>query len=402
MRIRKSYLNIQAVAIILLIISNICFYTMETLQLYLAMNLAAILLEVVRYIQKGYFRRIRIHRCIVWLIAIYTVFTINGLYRLRSGDYNADMMIFTCVQNIVLFLAFSETVENIHRYELLRTVIYISSVISLSYLIVSEMQNFLTGGIRIGDSLSGNVNVAGANFGILSVFLAYICIKDKTKFSYILFGAVAAIMLLTGSKMSIIILVLDLRFFIKSSENKVNTFLVVFIVALIMVFAVFTIPFFYNIIGVRIEDMLFSMFGVGKGVASHSTDVRKVMIQEGFRFFWDHPIIGGGEKYFATRTSTIYGYSHCNYVEILCNAGIIGFLLYFGPLFNNLKKMILFKNEDSSFKQLAITLLIGRLILDWMQVTYSEPCVGYIPMIFSFVYIEHISKMTNFEFGGND
>ena len=137
-------------------------------------------------------------------------------------------------------------------------------------------------------------------------------------------------------------------------------------------------------------------------MASHSTDVRKVMIQEGFRFFWYHPIIVGGEKYFVTMTSTIYGYSHCNYVEILCNAGIIGFVLYFRPLFKNLKKMILFKNVDSSFRQLAITLLIGRLILDWMQVTYSEPCVGYIPMIFSFVYIEYISKMTSFEFGGNN
>lgn len=402
MRIRRSYLNIQAVVITLLIISNICFYTMDTLQLYLAMNLSAILLEGIRYIQKGNFRRVRIHRCVVWLIVIYTVFTINGLYRLRSGDYNADMMIFTCAQNIVLFLAFSEIVEDEHRFELLRTIIYTSAVISLSYLIASEMQNFITGGIRIGDSLSGNVNVAGANFGILSEFLAYICTKDKTKFSYILFGTVAAIMLLTGSKMSIILLVLDLLFFIKSSKNKVNTFLIVFIVALIMVFAVFTIPFFYNIIGVRIEDMIFSLFGVGKGVASHSTDVRKVMIQEGFRFFWDHPIIGGGEKYFATRTSTIYGYSHCNYVEILCNAGIIGFLLYFGPLFKNLKKMISFKNKDASFMQLAITLLIGRFFLDWMQVTYSEPCVGYIPMIFSFVYIEYINKIVNFRLGGNN
>ena len=114
------------------------------------------------------------------------------------------------------------------------------------------------------------------------------------------------------------------------------------------------------------------------------------MIKEGFVFWMEHPIFGGGEKYFGTRTSTIYGYSHCNYTELLCNAGIIGFGIYYFPIFSNFFCTI--RKKDSIWAKLVVVFLITRLVLDWMQVTYSEPCVGYIPMLFSFAYITVESK----------
>ena len=42
--------------------------------------------------------------------------------------------------------------------------------------------------------------------------------------------------------------------------------------------------------------------------------------------------------------------------------------------------------------QLGTVLLVSRLLLDWMQVTHSEPCVGYIHKIFSFVCVEALIK----------
>ena len=83
------------------------------------------------------------------------------------------------------------------------------------------------GGVRIGDSLSGNVNVAGANFGILSIFMVYICEKQKKIFNWIILAFVVGVMLLTGSKMTLIILALDLVYFFINSKNKGVTLLLV-------------------------------------------------------------------------------------------------------------------------------------------------------------------------------
>lgn len=77
---------------------------------------------------------------------------------------------------------------------------------------------------------------------------------------------------------------------------------------------------------------------------------------------------------------------------MLCNFGIVGFAVYYVPLFNNLYMLVKNQHIYKELLQLGTVLLVSRLLLDWMQVTHSEPCVGYIPMIFSFVCVEALIK----------
>lgn len=311
---------------------------------------------------------------------------------MRYGTYNWDMMLYTCVQNGAIFIALKEIVISPKYFQYIRNVILTSSIFSLFVLAFFEISNLGVGGVRIGDSLSGNVNVAGANFGILSIFMVYICEKQKKIFNWIILAFVVGVMLLTGSKMTLIILALDLVYFFINSKNKGVTLLLVIGAGIILLFLVFSVPVFYNVIGYRVEDMMYQLFGIGPGHASNSTNVRKIMLMEGFTFMWDHPIFGGGEKYFGSLTSTVYSYSHCNYTELLCNFGIVGFAVYYVPLFNNLYMLVKNQHIYKELLQLGTVLLVSRLLLDWMQVTHSEPCVGYIPMIFSFVCVEALIK----------
>ena len=392
MKIRLFSQNqvLNNLTIILLIVSNICFYTLDTIGLYLILTALAIVIGMIQPIVEISLRHDKMHGCVIWLIAIYSIFTYNGLLRLRFGIYNWDMMLYTCLQNIIMYFAFLRLFDGDCVFLCIKRITLISLLISILVLVFSEIENIETGGIRIGDSLSGNVNVAGANFGILSIFLSYLISRENKGYLKLLFCVVAAIMLLTGSKMTIIVLSLDMLFFFCAARSKANSFLKLFILALILIFLIFTVPYFYNIIGVRIEDMIYSLFGIGHGQESHSTSVRKVMIREGLQFFLYHPLIGGGEKYFGSLTSTIYSYSHCNYIEILCNFGLIGFGVYYLPLVQRYLITLKTRITDNKLRLLTIILVTNRLLLDWMQITHSEPCVGYIPMVFVFAYCKKL------------
>ncbi|PWX16157.1 hypothetical protein CYK66_10200 [Clostridium perfringens] len=84
--------------------------------------------------------------------------------------------------------------------ELLVKSFAISGVISMLYLISSEKTNILMGGSRIGDSLSGNVNTVGFNFGIISTVLMWSICKEKKIYKVLVFVLLSIFMLLTGSK----------------------------------------------------------------------------------------------------------------------------------------------------------------------------------------------------------
>ncbi len=384
------------IALILLIVSNICFYNMNYILLYIILTIVALGILALKAVPKLIAGRVYIPACIFWLIINYGIFTFNGLLRLKYGTYNWDMMLYTCVQCCAIYWTSWKLVTSENWFDNIKQVIFLATIISLLILILGEIKNFGVDGLRIGDSLSGNVNVAGANFGIMSLFIVFICNKEKKIYNWIVFGAVAAVMLLTGSKMTIIILMIDLIYFIISSKDKIKTLILVSVAGVVLLVVVFKVPYFYNIIGYRIVDMIYQLFGIGPGHYSNSTNVRKIMIQEGFKFFINHPLFGGGEKYFGSLTSTIYAYSHCNYTEILCNFGLIGFGTYYMPLFANIVIMLRNSKRDNGLLALSGSLLCIRLLLDWMQVTYSEPCIGYIPMIFSFIYIRLLYRENEF------
>lgn len=378
-RFRKG--SLYEFVLVLLFVANICFYTMETMAIFLEITLLAIVLGSYAVVKNANIRRIHFHPCVAWLVLIYGIFTYNGLFRLRHGTYNWDMMLYTCVENIIIYFLFIKILSLEQWEQSIARVAVATSILLLAVLFFNEASALKSGGIRIGDSLSGNVNVFGASLGVMSVFLAYVCLKKNSCWYWILFAIVASVMLLTGSKMTVIVLMVELLFFMESSDHKLRAFLLVLIAGLGLLFLIFSVPRFYQIIGFRIEDMISQMFHIGRGGFSNSTMQREIMLKEGFKFFRNHPFFGGGEKYFGSLTSTIYDYSHCNYVELLCNFGLFGFGIYYFPILS-----MLFRTRRNGSSNLVRTLLLVRLILDWMMMTHSEPCIGYVPMLFSFAY----------------
>lgn len=140
-----------------------------------------------------------------------------------------------------------------------------------------------------------------------------------------------AMILLTGSRKATVFVTLGIMFFLLMFFRKERWWkkflLIVLLVAVIIVALnlLKNIPAFSTIF-IRFE-LLFE--GLLQGGSSYHTDkTRADMISAGLAAFWEKPIFGNGTGY----SYKLFGtYSHNNYVELLMNYGLIGFLIYYVP-----------------------------------------------------------------------
>ena len=163
--------RLYEIGISLLLISNVCFYTLETMTLYLILSTIGITIVFLKALF-SFHGRLKIDKCFVWLTVIYIMFTVNGCLRLRFGTYNWDMMLFTYASNVALLIAFKRIFETDNWLLNMKKVIIFPTLFIIGYILFKESANIGQIGLRIGDSLGGNVNSVGVSLGILSIFIA--------------------------------------------------------------------------------------------------------------------------------------------------------------------------------------------------------------------------------------
>ncbi|WP_240259915.1 O-antigen ligase family protein [Clostridium perfringens] len=395
MKKNKSILiTIDSISLILMLVGEICFFKSETIYIYWILTGCGMVMAILNNINRFSFK-FKKDNFVLWLSLMYSMYFFYGLFYLQMGEFPIDTLLYRFVEGIVLYLLLSSLLEK--DTELLVKSFAISGVISILYLISSEKTNILMGGSRIGDSLSGNVNTVGFNFGIISTVLMWSICKEKKFYKVLVFVLLSIFMLLTGSKKTLIIFIVDILIFFVYKRKKISGWIKIIIMLIVGSYIIFNIPYFYDIIGSRIESMFDTLiFGNNTRLYSYSTEVRDDMIIEAFHLFLNKPIFGGGWNYFYSKTIYGYEYSHCNYTEMLCSFGIVGTMLYYGKYFSNIKTVLKYrkKNFDQNidFIIIVIAFSIEALVLDWGAVSFSAQIVWYIPIIFSSAVIYVIRK----------
>ena len=395
LRLSKFSVDLYNIALCLFVFSSICLYNPEKVSTYIGVSLVVILVVAGANLSENKFY-IRINKALEWDFVVYLMFTIYGCLFLAAPEwpYNWDFMLFTAVLNIIVYWMFEHYFYG-QSYKELKQILTISLVAIIVYMLILEKDSLGEVGVRLGDSLSGNVNTVGVCLGFLSVIYVYFVVNTKSerkiekRVDILVMVAVFVLMLLTGSKKSIVFLIIDFVLLVSHSNNKALSFFYFFCLGVLSLYLVLSNEYLYSVIGSRVEDMIYSLFGIGKGKASHSTQDRAGMIAEGFRIFLQKPIFGGGEKYFAMASIKYgyYGYSHCNYTEMLCNFGLFGTLIYYLPILRNLHILISRRNSIKLAK-LGISLLVAKLVIDWMMVSYSDLSISCLPVMISFFIID--------------
>ena len=123
----------------------------------------------------------------------------------------------------------------------------------------------------------------------------------------------------------------------------------------------------YQAVGVRIES-LFDFFE-GDLEADASANTRLLMIETAYKMFQEKPMLGYGLNTFSKITS-FDAYAHNNYVELLANLGLIGFLIYYLPLFFFFGKATKRWLQNKNGAIFSVAILFGFFVNDLAAVSY--------------------------------
>lgn len=230
-----------------------------------------------------------------------------------------------------------------------------------------------------------NPNTVGSFMTMAISLSLFFVLFRKTWVRFLFLIPSAAFLLVgftTGSRTFIISLFVIAICFILFKFKKHIIIASLIIVGLIVLSVVLinSLPFL-STIKYRLDDTL-SIFA--NGGASGSTLERVLWQKYGFYLASRRLFFGFGESGFAL-ASGVKTYTHGNFSEVLCDFGLVGFLLFYcfnlGPAFISLFS----KKKDRDY---VITILIVLLINGFLSVYYYDKCT-YVIMAYCYYLLDN-------------
>ncbi len=317
-----------------------------------------------------------------WYLVFVFISVVSSTFYLQSDETT----IYTLVVSLIISYCFIQNITDADKIIALANAFIFSAIImaiqiwasgQLDYLVMASSQSH----DRLGGEITGNANIFSALFMYAGVFAAWLCVYSKNKKSMLayalLLGIILFIMVISGGRKTIIAVVttLALFFFLKKNSLGRNNYVRNTLIALssigIIFYAIFNIPLLYDLIGERFEG-LFEMFQ-GKEAKVSGDDMRSKIFSLAYQGWLEAPLFGHGidsfKFYNVSETGHFY-YAHNNYVELLYDFGIIGFIAYywiFIYIYNHLRRLPL---NLYTFKVLGYGLFFELLVYDLGGISY--------------------------------
>jgi O-antigen ligase len=278
---------------------------------------------------------------------------------------------------------------------------FVVVIYSYIYYGLDMISNVLLLGQRLDNGFT-NINSVGMISGIMIIISIYKVIYDK-KIVYLLFDIPGFILILaTGSRKALVLTIMGsiMIFVLKNlSANFLKSAIkitAIAIVAFLLIRWMISLDVFSGI-DERMQGLIALV--TGKGTVDHSALVRLNYIHLGIDIFKKNPIFGIGMGNARIYAASVYGsdaYLHNNYVELLANGGIVGFIIYYSIYFDIVKKIVSkFRYRDKKLA-LIIVLLIMLLIMDYGMVSYYSKNTIFYFLIF-FMYINELNGRCKYE-----
>lgn len=298
-------------------------------------------------------------------------------YRYMNFDISSLKMLQTLIYTIIAnFFIFNFIVYKNNIEKILKTIVALAIVIFI-IIFFANIDTLTLGRIAnttyiFNIAIDLNANTFGMLMAFSLIITVYFLIKYKNNINYLLIALFLIGSLISGSRKALIICFLGafLILIIMFKRKRVSIILFCIFLSLIGFLIITQISFFYDIIGYRF--MAIFDFLIQGETNEGSLTTRVAMINKAIELFKKEPIFGHGLNSF-TLLGGFNTYSHNNYVEILVNSGIIGFLLYYTPLFVLLQRSYKhYKNHNDELCGLMFTLILIKLIMDYFAVSYFE------------------------------
>lgn len=322
--------------------------------------------------------RLKVQTYHVWYIGIISLSLISCLYAVDSS------VAYQGLYSLLVVFGLTAAITTVLRKEdeIIKVIICFSSSGFVLFVILL-LTNQLHVDQRLGSSLFGNANIfAGVVMLSLMCTLWLLLYKNGImKYCFIIIAASQMYMLfLSGGRKYILVSALFLYLLLllrkdKQGKSKLIRYTVLFIVVIVISYwLMFNIPQFYNTVGYRMEGF-FDLFSRDAGNKIHADEVRQNMIKYGVEFFSDRPVLGYGNDNYKVLFYEAFGryvYSHNNYIEMLVNYGLIGFMLYYSFYIYLICKLFKIKGPNTSLRDFFLAYVICVFFLEMGVISYNE------------------------------
>lgn len=248
-------------------------------------------------------------------------------------------------------------------------------------------------------------NLIGMRAGIAVVLGTYFLITGKKhRMIYLLIIALnAAIAILSGSRKAILFMLIPLLlYYIFKQKNSIkflrNAMFAVVLVGMTY-YAIINIPFVYDMVGYRIETMIYGLMGTGE--TDGSTSLRLKMIDWGLEWFMLKPWFGYGINNYMTLLGTMHTYAgttgvyaHNNYIEMLVDLGVIGTTIYYFIYLKMLGKAVRIRKRLAPLQLIMVSIFVSIIINEYGMITYIDICTQII-LVLTWVLLIGLEEKVN-------
>ena len=379
----KASLTINKIVIFLfLIIYCGCYY-----QQYLLFISFSYLLLVCTFIYNLVMHKKIIYVRFVLTSIVFLLYSVFSALWANKFDlsYNASIQLAKSSLFAMLFITLIDSKENF------RWALFSFSLAGVVYsmLYVQNVDIASLGADRIttnenSDSILPNVNTVGLFLSLSFVYFFYSYFYRKKSY-FLLIAAVSFIIIfLLGARKSIVSLAICILMMLYKLNSSARIKIILLSLLFISLLFVYIPTEYLSFVSERLAQLNFFSNQINE--LDESDANRILLLESGFFYGMDSPILGNGYYSFSQLLLKEYGfatYSHNNFIEIFVGGGIIGFTLYYSLYYIVLKdtcKKVLRFDENYLliilttillFNQLTIVVVNERFIWILLAILYS-------------------------------
>lgn len=278
-----------------------------------------------------------------------TAFIGTALYSKQFREWAT--LVFLSFSFLVLLYCF-KSLQN--KYLIIITIslaLFLFTIFYIFYYLkdLLDVSSIVSGKIRLGydfDNQNGVAAYAAVSFGLSTYLLLFI--KKKIRFIFLLQILSSFIVgISTGSRTFFVTCFVFLLIYSFFAFRKHKWIYLISIGTLIVVTAILLSLPTFSFIKQRLLDALGTIFGTATRY-DNATVERVTWIDYGIVMGSKNLLFGYGSLGFSIY-SGVGTYSHSNYAEVLCDFGIIGFIIFYLPLFLAVYRSIIYKKIDKPF-----------------------------------------------------